>query len=224
MAKMRSDLTEREAQDAEHRDFYVDGLPAPPTGDEQVLYDREAIRITLVNPSAGEEQHFKAAWIADRAAKEMPYLGSPYPDAPEERRERRVHALLAQVSNRLVGIVILVCRHKVYVADWVGDQRCARILSCYTSAQGWWTVGFAWIYPSYRRRRLVTLMLQLAAEHAGASSPAAFAWEAPFSADGRRLVDGYRPSPLVLVLPGREYRPCDAAASESDPLGWEPCG
>ena len=211
---------DRERMAVEHRAFYTEGLRAPQLASDHTVLEDGELRITVVPPDASEEQYRRAAWINERGWRGMPYDSSPYPTSLEVRVQRRVYAFLAHVSDRLVGVVLTSCRTTVVAGAWVGEGRCFRPERMYVTARGWLTVGFAWAYEEHRGGGLVSRMLREIATLTGATSPATFAWEPPFSPDGRKLIDRFKPDPLFVFLP-RLYLPCEDAERLASASGVE---
>ena len=179
------DYVESHAPDLRHhRSFHRQvSLKWPPTRSEPVTMRDGDFRIIAVETLAPMWLRKRVQGIAWRANREMRYDAGIY--FPESTHVMGTHAFVAVQGNEVAGLLVIEERSHIARVTWEQFSASEEITADQTEAEQW-TIGFAWVRDSFRRRGVATRLVNSAAKYLE-MAPKDFAWFIPFTEAGEAL-------------------------------------
>lgn len=189
------DLPEDEKTHKAYHDKIVNGLYAPLTKSDKVVWDKDDYRITVVNYRSPLVQKKRAEKVGRGANKDTPFDFSPY-HSSEYLDERNVHIFLLYGGNRAIGFLKVELMDCVRRFTWEEYKNATdRELS---EGKPIWSIGLVWIHCKHRGRGLGSQLVQVAASYLDVETQS-IGWQTPFTDDGKMLVKSICPESFFIA-------------------------
>lgn len=166
-----------------YHDKIVNGIYAPRIKSDEVVWEKDDYRITVVNYFSPRTQKIRAGKAAVVANKDTPFDFAPY-YSREPLDDRNVHIFLLYIKSRIIGFLIVERRDTVWSFTWKEYEKAVRKNTL--QVEPLWSIGLAWIHHKHRRRGLGAQLVQTAASHFDLETHSS-GWYTPFTDDGEKL-------------------------------------
>lgn len=188
-------LPDNEKEHNAYHDQVVNGVVARPAKSDHVIWQEGNQRITLVTSYSSRAQRERAEKVASLANLETHYDRGIY-HAAETPDKGNIHLLLYHRGNRVVGLIVLERRPRIWRFRWRGEDKPE-----WEELQGhepMWSVVFVWVHKKIRRQGVARSLLTEAMRILRIGQQDV-AWYTEFSDEGRAFVRSLYPDEFYVA-------------------------
>lgn len=166
----------------EYHDKVVNGIPAPFSKNDSVVWSQDDMRITIINRLSPLEQCHLAEEVAMFGRSDASYGA----EVLFAECELYTHVFLLQKQNRIIGLLIMEKRDHIWQISWAdldADKEPKELLG----HPPIWSICFIWVLRRHRGSHLGQTMINEAVAYLGAKLETV-GWYTPFTDSGKVLV------------------------------------
>lgn len=178
-----------------YHDKMVYGLRTPKLKSENVLWEDDSDRITLITPFSKLAQCERAEGVIGVSRRDDGFDFAPFA-AGESPDWRQVHVLLFHRDARGVAFIVIERGTQVWKCTWPEYDRHEFYE---VRDQGYqWTISRVWVLKQHRRQGIGRRLIAQAAS-AIQTDPSQIGWFTPFTEDGEALARSLQPQGIYIV-------------------------